>query len=200
MQRPDALPELLRQIRACRVCADALPHEPRPVIQAESGARLLIIGQAPGSRVHASGKAWDDRSGDNLREWAGLNADTFYDPNIVAHMPSGFCYPGKGKSGDLPPRPECAPIWHKWLRDALPNVRLTLLVGQYAQKLYLPKGFAANLTEAVRHWQSAPDGYFPLPHPSWRSRIWMVQNPWFAEDVLSELRLRIRQALSHEEA
>ncbi|GGC08935.1 IclR family transcriptional regulator [Novosphingobium endophyticum] len=191
-----ALETLLRDIRACRVCADRLPHEPRPVVQAGSGARVLIIGQAPGSRVHASGKAWDDESGERLRDWTGLSREAFYDPNKVAHMPSGFCYPGKGSGGDLPPRPECAPLWHEALRRHLPRVRLSLLIGQYAQKRYLPKGFARNLTETVRRWQDAPESLFPLPHPAWRSRLWMAKNPWFEAEVLPELRGRIRLALN----
>lgn len=190
-----ALEALLRDIRACRVCADFLPHEPRPVVQAGSGARVLIIGQAPGSRVHASGKAWDDDSGERLRDWTGLSRGEFYDPDKVAHMPSGFCYPGKASGGDLPPRPECAPLWHAPLRGHLPQVRLTLLVGQYAQKLYLPRGFARNLTEAVHQWQDAPEGLLPLPHPAWRSRLWMAKNPWFEAEVLPELRRRVLLAL-----
>jgi uracil-DNA glycosylase len=190
------LDTLLGDIRACRVCAGALPHEPRPVVQAGEDARILVIGQAPGSKVHASGKAWDDDSGDRLRDWTGLTREAFYDPARVAHMPSGFCYPGKGNGGDLPPRPECAPLWHDTLRAHLPQVRLTLLVGQYAQKRYLPKGFAANLTEAVRQWRDAPEGLFPLPHPAWRSRLWMAKHPWFEAEVLPDLRKRIAAALA----
>lgn len=190
-----ALDTLLDEIRACRTCADVLPHEPRPVVQAGAGARLLIIGQAPGSKVHASGMAWDDDSGDRLRDWTGLSREDFYDPEKVAHMPSGFCYPGKGSGGDLPPRPECAPLWHEMLRAHLPQVRLTLLVGQYAQTRYLPKGFAPNLTEAVRKWRDAPLGLFPLPHPAWRSRLWMAKHPWFEAETLPGLRDRVRAAL-----
>lgn len=190
-----ALNALLDEIRACRACTDVLPHEPRPVVQAGVGARVLIIGQAPGSRVHASGMAWDDDSGDRLRDWTGLSREEFYDPDRVAHMPSGFCYPGRGSGGDLPPRPECAPLWHEKLRTHLPQVRLTLLVGQYAQKRYLPKGFAANLTEAVRKWRDAPSGMFPLPHPAWRSRLWMAKHPWFEAEALPDLRDRVRTAL-----
>jgi uracil-DNA glycosylase len=166
-------------------------------VQAGQGARVLVIGQAPGSKVHASGKAWDDDSGDRLREWTGLSAEEFYDPERVAHMPSGFCYPGKGSGGDLPPRPECARHWHGPLRGALPNVRLTLLVGQYAQKRYLPRGFARNLTETVRQWREAPEGLLPLPHPAWRSRLWMAKHPWFEAEVLPDLRERVRAALQN---
>ncbi|MDD3800299.1 MAG: uracil-DNA glycosylase family protein [Novosphingobium sp.] len=192
-----ALKTLLEDIQACRLCEAALPHDPRPVVQAGQGARVLVIGQAPGSKVHASGKAWDDDSGDRLREWTGLSAEEFYDPERVAHMPSGFCYPGKGSGGDLPPRPECARHWHGPLRDALPNVQLTLLVGQYAQKRYLPRGFARNLTETVRQWREAPEGLFPLPHPAWRSRLWMAKHPWFEAEVLPDLRERVRAALQN---
>ncbi|WP_067733731.1 uracil-DNA glycosylase family protein [Novosphingobium naphthalenivorans] len=193
------LENLLDEIRACRLCEAALPHEPRPVVQAGSKARILVIGQAPGSKVHASGRAWDDDSGDRLRAWTGLSPEEFYDPDRVAHMPSGFCYPGKGtgsfRGGDLPPRPECAARWHSPLRAALPDVRLTLLVGQYAQKRYLPRGFAPNLTEAVRRWREAPEGLFPLPHPAWRSRLWMAKNPWFESEVLPDLQARVRALL-----
>ncbi|PEQ14422.1 IclR family transcriptional regulator [Novosphingobium sp. PC22D] len=192
---PDALDDLLARIRACRACAGQLAHEPRPFVQAAPGARLLIIGQAPGSKVHASGIGWDDASGDRLREWTRIDRETFYDPAQVAQMPSGFCYPGKGDGGDLPPRPECAPMWHQPLLDELPHVRLTLLVGQYAQKLYLPRHLRGSMTEAVRRWREMPEGLFPLPHPAWRSRLWMAKHPWFAADVLPALRERIAAAL-----
>lgn len=197
----EALPleDLLTAIRACRVCAGSLPHAPRPVVQAGAGARILVIGQAPGSKVHASGKPWDDDSGERLRDWTGLSPELFYDPDRVAHMPSGFCYPGKGtgkcKGGDLPPRPECAPLWHARLRAALPAVRLTLLVGHYAQKRYLPRGFAATMTTAVARWREAPPGMLPLPHPAWRSRLWMADHAWFETDVLPDLRARVSAAL-----
>ena len=194
---PPAFEELLGEIRACRLCAKALPHSPRPVVQAGESARVLIIGQAPGSKVHASGLAWDDDSGDRLRAWTGLSPEAFYDPARVAHMPSGFCYPGKGSGGDLPPRPECAPRWHGQLRAALPEVRLTLLVGQYAHKRYLPRSFAPNLTEAVRRWREAPEEVFPLPHPAWRSRLWMARHPWFEAEVLPDLRTRVAAALQN---
>ena len=186
---------LLAEIRACRVCAPSLPHDPRPVVQAGATARILIIGQAPGSKVHTSGVPWDDDSGERLRDWTGLSRTEFYDPAEVALMPMGFCYPGKGRSGDLPPRKECAPLWHPRLLAAMPDVRLTLLVGQYAHKAYLPRELRGSLTEAVRRHAEAPDGLFPLPHPSWRSRIWMRRNPWFETEVLPVLRGRIREAL-----
>jgi uracil-DNA glycosylase len=189
--QPDPLDALLAEIRACRACAGVLGHEPRPFVGASGSARLLIIGQAPGSKVHASGIGWDDESGDRLRDWLGVDKATFYDTTRIAQMPSGFCYPGKGDGGDLPPRPECAPRWHARLLAQLPRVELTLLVGMHAQKRYLPRGFAPNMTEAVRRWREAPSGLFPLPHPAWRSRLWMARNPWFAEEVLPELRARV---------
>lgn len=191
----DTLAGLLARIRNCRICAGALPHDPRPIVQAGTGARLLIIGQAPGSKVHASGVPWDDDSGNRLRAWTGLDRATFYDPAQVAQVPSGFCYPGKGKSGDLPPRSECAPAWHPPLLSAMPQVRLTLLVGQYAIRRYLPQHLRPSLTEAVRRFAQAPQGIIPLPHPAWRSRLWMARNPWFESDVLPVLRRRVAQAL-----
>jgi len=193
---PDPLDTLLAEIRACRVCASVLRHEPRPFVAASATARLLIVGQAPGSKVHASGIGWDDASGDRLRDWLGLDRETFYDTRRVAQMPTGFCYPGKGNGGDLPPRPECAPLWHDRLLAHLPGVSLTLLVGTHAQRRYLPRGFAPNMTEAVRRWREAPPGFLPLPHPAWRSRIWMAQNPWFEQEVLPALRERIRALLA----
>ncbi len=191
----ETLADLLARIRACRMCAHALPHGVRPIVQAASTARLLIIGQAPGSKVHVSGIGWDDDSGDRLRAWTGLDRETFYDPAQVAQMPSGFCYPGKGNGGDLPPRPECAPHWHPPLLAALPQVRLTLLVGQYAIGRYLPRHLRPSMTEAVRRFAEAPVGLFPLPHPAWRSRLWMARNPWFESDVLPALRQQVAQAL-----
>lgn len=191
-----SLDDLLQQIRACRVCEQALGFEPRPFVAASPTARLLIIGQAPGSRVHATGIGWQDASGDRLRDWLGIDNATFYDTARIAQMPTGFCYPGKGQGGDLPPRPECAPLWHKPLSARLPKVRLTLLVGLHSQKLYLPKRFAPNMTEAVRRWQEAPDGLFPLPHPAWRSRLWMANNPWFEADVLPRLRQQVQAVIA----
>jgi uracil-DNA glycosylase len=191
----ESLAALLAGIRACRVCAGALPHEPRPFVAASETSRVLIIGQAPGSKVHASGIGWDDASGDTLRGWLRIDRDTFYDVDAIAQMPSGFCYPGKGVGGDLPPRPECAPLWHARLLALLPEIRLTLLVGGYAQKLYLPRGFASGMTDTVRRYGAAPAGLFPLPHPAWRSRLWMAKHPWFEAEVLPALRARIAAAL-----
>jgi len=182
---------LIEEVRACSVCAKSLAAGPRPVVQFGPAARLVIIGQAPGSKVHRSGVPWQDDSGNRLRAWTGLGADEFYDPAKVALMPMGFCYPGKGKSGDLPPRRECAPLWHARILDTLADCRLTLLVGSYAQAHYLGAG---TLTEAVRDFRAHP-GFFPLPHPSWRSGIWMKRNPWFETDVLPALRRAVRKAL-----
>ena len=187
---------LLAEVRACSVCAAALPHGPRPVVQASAAARVLIIGQAPGSKVHASGVPWDDDSGERLRDWTGLSREDFYDPERVAIVPMAFCYPGKASGGDLPPRKECAPLWHARLLAGLPEVRLTLLVGQYAHKAYLPRELRGSLTEAVRRHAEAPDDLFPLPHPAWRSRIWMQRNPWFEAEVLPVLRRRVWEALA----
>ncbi len=190
------LTDLLSRVRACGHCAQSLSHGPRPIVQAGTGARILIIGQAPGSKVHASGIPWDDDSGARLRDWTGLDLDAFYDPAQVALMPMGFCYPGKGASGDLPPRPECAPMWHPPLLALLATVRLTLLVGSYAQKRYLPAARRPSLTEAVRRYAEPPYAAFALPHPSWRSTLWMAKNPWFAIDVLPVLRERVAAAIA----
>ena len=184
---------LLNEIAGCTVCASSLRLGPRPIVQLSATARIVIIGQAPGARVHASGVPWDDASGDWLREWTGLTKPTFYDPAKVALVPMGFCYPGAGSGGDLPPRPECAPIWHERVLALLPRDRLTLLVGGYAQKRYLPSAKGSTLTEAVRAFGACPPGLFPLPHPSWRSGGWMSRNPWFEAEVLPKLRSVIRQ-------
>lgn len=158
-------------------------------------ARLLIIGQAPGTRVHASGTPWDDASGKRLREWMGVDASLFYDTRHIAVMPMGFCYPGTGVSGDLPPRPECAPLWHDRVLAALPEIRLTLLVGSYAQKRYLPGARRQSVAEVVRGFAAHGPRFFPLPHPSWRSTGWMQRNPWFMAEVLPALKSRIAELL-----
>lgn len=190
------LPHLLTEIRACRLCEQHLPHGPRPVVQAGASARLLIVGQAPGRRVHETGIPWNDPSGDRLREWLQLPPDIFYDPTQVAIMPTAFCYPGKGKSGDLPPRAECAPAWHPRLLAAMPQVRLTLLVGRYAQEATLRENGKATLTETVAAYAEYLPQYFPLPHPSPRNRLWWKANSWFEQDVLPELRARVAAALA----
>jgi len=188
--------DLLAQIRACRVCAAHLPAGPRPIVQLGAGARIVIIGQAPGSRVHVSGIPWDDPSGDRLRDWTGLSRAAFYDPTKVALVPMGFCYPGAGQGGDLPPRPECAPLWHERALGFLPEDRLTLLVGAYAQARYLGPARGRSMTTAVRDWAEHPAELFPLPHPSWRSGPWMKKNPWFEAEAAPALRARVRARLA----
>ena len=192
----ETLEQILNDARACTICEESLVLGPRPVVRAEVSSPILIIGQAPGTKVHASGIPWDDVSGNNLREWLGIDKTVFYDSSIISIVPMGFCYPGKGKSGDLPPRPECAPKWHEPILSQLTNCKLTLLIGQYAQLHYLGKKHK-TLTERVKHWVDAPDDYFPLPHPSPRNRIWMSKNPWFETEVLPELKHRFQMALKH---
>jgi uracil-DNA glycosylase len=186
---------LLKEVRRCTLCAPHLAHGPRPIVQLGVSARVLVIGQAPGSKVHESGVPWRDQSGDRLREWTGLDERVFYDANRVALMPMGFCYPGTAKGADLPPRPECAPLWHDRLLAALPELRLMLLVGGYAQDRYLGAAAAGTMTETVRAFAEYGKARFPLPHPSWRSTGWMRSNPWFESMVLPALRARVRTAL-----
>jgi uracil-DNA glycosylase len=178
---------LHREIAACTLCAAHLPVGPRPIVQFSPASRILIIGQAPGTRVHASGVAWDDDSGDRLRGWLGIDKATFYDPARIALMPMGFCYPGKASGGDAPPRRECAPEWHERILDLLPAKRLTLLVGAYAQSRYLPETRRWSMTERVRRGGGlAP--VIPLPHPAWRVRMWMAKHPWFEAETVPRLR------------
>jgi uracil-DNA glycosylase len=186
------------EIAACRICAGALDHAPRPVVSFSPTARLLIIGQAPGSKVHESGIPWDDASGDRLREWTGLDKATMYDPAQVALVPMGFCYPGKASGGDKPPRPECAAQWHERVLDILPSDRLTLLVGAYAQSRYLPDTRRMSMTERVRRFREFLPHFLPLPHPAWRSTIWMRKNPWFEEEILPVLRVQVAAAIQHD--
>lgn len=185
---------LLQEVRHCDICKHHLPLGTRPVVQAARKASILVIGQAPGSKVHASGIPWDDPSGDRLRNWMGVEKDTFYDASKIAIMPMGFCYPGKGKSGDLPPRPECAPKWHANILAELPNIKITLLIGQYAQKYYLPQKYI-SLTEAVENWERHLPQYFPLPHPSPRNQLWLKKHPWFEEKTLVHLKSRLLNCL-----
>lgn len=179
---------LLSEVRACRICADKLVHEPRPVLRASPTARLLIVGQAPGRKVHETGIPWNDPSGDLLREWLQLSREQFYDESRIAIIPTGLCYPGTEKGSDLPPRPECAPHWHPRLRAALPAVQLTLLIGQYAQRYYLGDRCKKKLTDTVAAWREYIPDYLPLPHPSPRNRLWLKKNPWFEQDILPVLR------------
>jgi uracil-DNA glycosylase len=191
-----ALAALLREVRACQVCAAHLPLGPRPVLRAKASARLLLIGQAPGTKVHESGIPWNDRSGDRLREWLQLDRDVFYDEARVAIVPMGFCYPGvDATGGDRPPRRECAPLWHARVLQRLPNIELTLLVGGYAQKYYLGDGCAATMTETVHRWRAHAPRFIPLPHPSWRNTGWLKRNPWFSSELLPSLRERVRPLL-----
>jgi uracil-DNA glycosylase len=195
MATPD-LDGLLAEIRACRVCAAQLPHPPRPILRAGAGARLLIVGQAPGRRVHETGIPWNDPSGDRLRDWLQLDRAAFYDEARIAIAPTGFCYPGTGPGGDLPPRPECAPLWHPRLRQALPQVSLTLLVGSYAQAYYLAERRKATLTETVAAWPEYLPDLFPLPHPSQRNGAWFRRNPWFDAAVIPALRDHVTAVLA----
>lgn len=197
MPAKSQLKPLLAEIRACQVCAEHLSHGPRPVLSAGKDARLLIIGQAPGRRVHESGVPWQDQSGDTLREWLQLTPEQFYDERLVAIVPSGFCYPGKGASGDLPPRPECAPLWHPRLLAEMKQVKLTLLIGSYAQALYLQEQAKPTLTDTVADFAEYLPRYFPLPHPSPRNRPWLSRNPWFAKELLPALREQVASALAN---
>ena len=191
-----AFSKLLSEIRACAHYAAHLPAGPRPVVKAKKTARIMIIGQAPGTKVHASGVPWDDASGNRLRDWLELDKETFYDEGQIAIVPMGFCFPGTNpKGGDFPPRPECAPLWHKKLREGLDSVELTLLVGQYAQKYYLGKQGKKTMTETVRCFTEYLPDYLPTPHPSWRTGIWQKKNTWFEEDVIPELRRRVHDLL-----
>jgi len=192
-----AFEDLLAEVRACRVCAEFLPLGPRPVLRADPRARLLIIGQAPGTKVHESGIPWNDASGQRLREWLDLSDEAFYDETKVAIVPAGLCYPGRdAKGGDKPPRPECAPLWHSSVRPFLTQVKLTLLVGGYAQKLVLGEA-ATGVSETVARWRDFPPETMPLPHPSWRTLNWEKKNPWFRDEYLPEVRRRISDLLTY---
>lgn len=192
----DDFAALLTEIRACTRCADHLPLGPNPIVRGRPTARLLIISQAPGTRVHETGLSFNDRSGDRLRDWLGIDRETFYDETQVAVIGMGFCYPGRdANGGDRPPRPECAPLWHPRLRPHFTEVRLTLLVGSYAIRRYVPGARGAMRPTLLRWLEFLPE-FFVLPHPSWRTTIWERNNPWFAADLLPELRSRVAAALS----
>lgn len=186
---------ILTEIASCTLCSGKLPYAPRPVLVANSKARLLIVGQAPGRRVQESGIPWSDASGKQLRTWLDLPPDVFYDPEKVAILPMGFCYPGTGRQGDLPPRPECAPMWHARLLALMPQIRLTLLIGAYSQAFYLTDTAGRNLTETVANWRAYLPTYFPLPHPSPRNRLWLRRNPWFDTEVVPVLRKAVQEVL-----
>jgi len=200
------LDHVLAAIRACRVCAEnphgkPLPHEPRPVLRASATARLAVCGQAPGTRVHASGTPFSDRSGDRLRDWMGVTADEFYDETRVAVVPMGFCFPGQdAKGGDLPPRRECAELWHRRLFAALPGIELVLAVGSYAQDFHLGGAKGKTLQETMLRWPEhlktrQRPRVLPLPHPSWRNNAWLTNNPWLEAELLPVLRREVRKLL-----
>ena len=187
---------LLREVRACRLCEEHLPMGPKPVLRASATARLLIVGQAPGTLVHASGIPWNDASGMRLRGWLGVDRDTFYDEGRIAIVPMGFCYPGRGNSGDLPPRPECSKTWHHRLLPLMPEVKLVLAIGQYAQVYFLGDTRKKSLTDTVQAWHEYTPRVFPLPHPSPRNVAWFKHNPWFDAEVLPALREQVSAVLS----
>ena len=185
---------LLQEISQCTVCEKYLPNKPRPVVQASADSKIVIIGQAPGQKVQHSGIPWDDQSGNELRRWLGVTKEQFYDSNLFALIPMGFCYPGKGRSGDLPPRPECAPLWHERLLGKMNKIQLILLIGKYAQQYYLGTRYTSSVTENVRNFRDFLPTYLPLVHPSPRNKIWHKKNPWFAAEVIPQL-----QAITGEE-
>jgi uracil-DNA glycosylase len=191
----ETLDHVAARARACTRCAPHLPLGPNPVLRVHADARLLIVGQAPGTKVHATGIPWNDPSGDRLRSWLALDRDTFYDVRRIAILPTGLCYPGRGPSGDLPPRAECAPEWHPPILARLPRIELVLLVGSYAQAFYLAARRRATLTDTVRAWREYAPRFVPLPHPSPRNTLWLRRNPWFEAEVVPALRSRVQALL-----
>ena len=187
--------KLLEKIKDCTVCSAKLQFGPRPIVRASKTSKIVIIGQAPGSVVHKTGIPWDDKSGENLRKWMGISNHDFYNPQKVAIIPMGFCYPGKGKTGDLPPTKECAPLWHKHILDEIDSVSLVLLIGSYAQSYYLDKKAERTLTQTVKNYRNYLPNYMVLPHPSPRNNIWQSKNKWFAEEVLPVLKKRVKSIL-----
>lgn len=195
-RRTGSLDTLLAEISACRLCVAHLQDGPRPVLQASTSSRLLIVSQAPGRKVHATGIPFNDVSGDRLRHWLGIDRETFYDAQRIAIVPMGFCFPGSGRSGDLPPRPECAPTWHPRLLPLLKHVQLTLAIGQYAQAGVLGEQRGASLTDTMLSWREhLAHGVLPLPHPSPRNQAWLKRNPWFEAELLPVLREKVQQLL-----
>lgn len=188
--------QLLKEIRSCKVCSNYLPYPPKPIIQAGKNAQIVIIGQAPGQKVQNSGVPWDDRSGDELRRWLGVTKEQFYDETLFALVPMGFCYPGKGTSGDLPPRFECAPLWHQLLLSSMPEIKLIILIGKYAQNYYLKDTGKQSLTETVRAYHRYLPTYLPLVHPSPRNGIWQRKNPWFEIEIVIFLQQLIKKIVS----
>ena len=191
-----AFDALTAEVRGCTVCAAHLPSGPRPVLQVHPAARILIAGQAPGRKVHASGVPFDDASGERLRQWMGVTREVFYDTTRIAILPMGFCFPGTGRSGDLPPRPECAPLWRQRLLGEMPRIELTLVIGDYAQRWHLPDAASAKVTETVAQWRTRWPTVVPMPHPSPRNNIWLKMNPWFVAEVVPALQQRIALLLS----
>jgi len=188
--------QLLHEIKNCTLCKAQLPCEPKPIISVHPKSKVLLIGQAPGTKVQQSGIPWDDVSGKELRRWLGVSDEQFYDTRLFGIMPMGFCFPGVGKSGDLPPRPECAPLWHQQVLAQLPEVKLIILIGSYAQKYYLKESFP-TLTENVQQFEKFLPDYFPLVHPSPRNKIWQKRNPWFEESVIPSLRAHVARVLNN---
>lgn len=188
-----SMKKLLSEIRGCTVCKKFLPSVPRPIIQAGKNSKIVIIGQAPGQKVQNSGIPWDDLSGNELRRWLGVSKEQFYDEKLFALVPMGFCYPGKGKSGDLPPRPECAPLWHEQVLQNMKQVNLIILIGQYAQNYYLGEKLKPTLTETVKNFATYLPEYLPLVHPSPRNKIWQRKNQWFEKEVLPKLQKIVKK-------
>lgn len=186
---------LLQRIFLCQACNSFLPSGPRPIVQLNQSSKIVIVGQAPGRRVHETGIPWNDASGRTLRKWLDVDEATFYRDDNFSIMPMGFCYPGKGVSGDLPPRKECAPLWHEEILSHFSSNPLILLIGQYAQRYYLKKGFKGNLTDTIKSYQEYLPKYFPLPHPSPRNQNWLKVNPWFLENVIPDLRKELEAIL-----
>lgn len=186
--------QLVQQVRACTLCKDVLPEGPRPVVQLSRSSRILVVGQAPGRKVHETGIPFNDPSGDRLRQWMGVDREQFYNEQQVAILPMGFCFPGTGKSGDLPPRPECAETWREALLARLDKVELTLVIGQYAQAWHLPDS-RKSVTDNVKAWREYWPGLLPMPHPSPRNIRWLKSNPWFEQEVIPRLQARIRELL-----
>lgn len=187
--------QLYSEIRRCRVCEKHLRLGPNPILRVSTNARILLVGQAPGTRVHNTGIPWNDPSGDRLRQWLGVDRDTFYDTEKFAIVPMGLCYPGKGSSGDLPPRHECAPLWHTKVRALLPGLKLIILIGSYAVRYYLPHNAKLAVRDVVRQADFETDIFLPLVHPSPRNKLWLKQHPWFEKQIVANLRKRVHKLI-----
>ncbi len=188
---------LIQEIKSCIHCEEFLPLSPNPIVSFSAESKILLVGQAPGIKVHETSIPWNDPSGDRLRQWLDVSPERFYDPNLFAIVPMGFCYPGKGKSGDLPPRPECADLWSERIHSHLKKIKLTLLIGQYAQNFYLKDRKKSTLTLTIQHWKEYLPDYFVLPHPSPRNNIWLKKNPWFEKETLPKLKREMKKALKN---